>query len=109
MSAPESLPVFVCNASGDFLALIGDQWEFTADYTRAHIFDYHADDIAAQLRQAWRNFGVNWTAHPVDPRLATEICDECHGTIFSSTDAHFDGSRFRCASCASRNHQHVLM
>jgi hypothetical protein len=101
MSKVESLPVFICDAGGDFLALVGGEWGFTPDQARAYIFDYHADEVAAQLRQAYRDFGIAWFVIPVDPQLAGERCDDCHRVVYS-LEAHFDGGRFRCPACASR-------
>jgi hypothetical protein len=102
MYAPEALPVFICNPDGAFLARLGHQWGFTLDRSRAHVFDYHGDEIAVQLRQAWSYFGVDCDAFPVDPQLATEKCDDCCRTLLCSTDAHFDGSRYLCPACVSR-------
>jgi hypothetical protein len=104
MYAPEALPVFICNPDGAFLARLDHNWGFTSDRSRAHIFDYHADQIAAQLRHAWRFFGVDCDAHPVDPRLATETCDDCNRILVRSTDAHICAgaagtARFLCPSC----------
>jgi hypothetical protein len=101
MNALEPLPVFICNPNGYFLGLIDGQWGFSPDPSSALIFDYHTDDLAAVLRQAQRDHGITWIAHPVDPKLAIEKCDECHCTILHHTDAHFDGSRFRCSSCTA--------
>jgi hypothetical protein len=100
MSAPESLPVFIRDVNGGYLALLADNWEFTADRSLAYIFDYHADDVPAQLEQAQREFGAILIATPVDPQLAGERCDECHRVVHSY-ETHFDGSRFLCPACAS--------
>jgi hypothetical protein len=97
--APEALPVVICNLSGEFLACLGYEWDFTPDRSRAHVFDYHTDDVAAQQRLAWRQHGVGLIVLPVDPQLATEKCDDCNRILLRSADAYFDGFRFCCSSC----------
>jgi len=96
----EALPVVICNPEGAFLAQFGSDWGFTSNSARAHIFDYHADQVAVQLKQARREFGVAWSAQPVDLQLAGERCDDCDRTVHAF-QAHFDGSRFRCPACTS--------
>jgi hypothetical protein len=85
---------------GAYLTLLGNNLEFTPDRSKAHIFDYHADDVAARLEQARRDLGVIWIANPVDPNLVIEKCDVC-GQYIRTSKAHFDGSRFRCPACVS--------
>jgi hypothetical protein len=98
MADLESIPVYIRDHHGAYLAFIGDAWDFTPDRSLAWIFDYHDDDVPAQLEQAHREFGVLWTATPVDSSLAGERCDAC-GCTLRSAEAHFDGSRYLCNSC----------
>lgn len=98
MSAPTAIKVFIRNHFGEYLAGSDGDWSFTPERALAHIFDYHADDVARQLSQAHRDHGVHWIAYPVDPNLVGETCDAC-GQRMHPTDATFDGTRFLCPAC----------
>jgi hypothetical protein len=100
MSNHFAIKVYIRNQSGEYLAADGDDWEFTAGVERAHIFDYDADQVAAQLEQVAWSFGIVWTAVPVDPSIVCESCDAC-GKFVAARFAHFDGVRFLCADCRS--------
>lgn len=94
------IKVFIRNLAGEYLSGSQENWFFTTDRAQAHPFDYHADDVAAQLEQAQRNLGVLWIACPADPQLGIETCDAC-GQKLVSLDAHFDGSHILCLACAA--------
>ena len=98
MSSPTDIKVFIRNLAGEYLTGSGDDWSFTPESAIAHIFDYHADQVALQLAQAQRDHGVVWIAYPVDPSLIGETCDAC-GQRMRPTDATFDGTRFLCRAC----------
>ena len=92
------IKVLICNLAGEYLSDDGHGWSFAPNPDRALVFDYHADDVATQLRQVQRARGVVVVAVPLDPQLTCETCDIC-GTKMHSIDAHFDGARFLCSSC----------
>ena len=100
MSAPTGIKVYIRNLEGGYLTDSGDDWAFTPERAIAHIFDYHADEVALQLAQAQLDHGVRWIAYPVDPTLVVETCDAC-GQRMRITDAAFDGSRFLCPACST--------
>ena len=85
---------------GALLVSANEKWHFTPDSERAHVFDYHADEVEVQLEQARRNLGVIWVAVPVDPRDVGETCDAC-GRAMICSEACFDGSRYLCPACYS--------
>jgi len=101
MSATTSIKVYIRNLVGEYLASSGDDWHFTTERALAHVFDYHADEVATQLEQAQRNHGVAWIVYPVDQSLVGETCDAC-GRNMRPTAAHFDGARFLCPACTAK-------
>ena len=101
MNATIGIKVYIRNLTGKYLAGAGDVWSFTPERALAHIFDYHADEVAIHLAQAHKNLGVIWIAYPVDPDLADETCDAC-GERMSPAAATFDGNRFLCPDCTSK-------
>ena len=98
MTDTTGIKVYIRNLAGEYLAGGGNDWSFTPERALAHIFDYHADEVAIQLSHALRDHGVAWIAYPVDPTLISETCDVC-GQRMRPTDATFDGSRFHCPAC----------
>ena len=98
MSAQLSIKVYIRNLAGEYLAGGAEDWRFIADVNGAYIFDYQADEVAKNLDQVQRDFGVAWIASPVDQKLAREKCDKC-GRTMPSYSAHFDGTRFLCEGC----------
>jgi len=98
MSAPTGIKVYIRNRAGKYLIGDGDNWFFTPERAIAHIFDYHADEVALLLAQAQRDHGIAWVAYPVDPSLVAETCDTC-GQRLRTTEATFDGTRFLCRAC----------
>ena len=92
------IKVLICNLTGEYLSDDGQGWFFASNQDRARVFDYHADEVATQLRQVQRARGVVLVAVPLDPQLTCETCDVC-GTKMHSIDAHFDGASFLCTSC----------
>ena len=98
MSVSTTIHVFIRNFAGEYLSGTGDNWFFTTERAIAHVFDYHADEVAQQLAQAQRDLGVRWVAYPVDPNLVGETCDAC-GQRMHPNDATFDSNRFLCPAC----------
>ena len=90
--------VFIRNLFGQYLAGDGEEWSFTGESKKAHVFDYEQDDVARQLEMAQRDHGTIWVAVPLDPSLRKETCDIC-GRSIRSIEAHFDGTRFLCQGC----------
>jgi hypothetical protein len=101
MNAPTAIPVFIRNLAGEYLS--SDGWIFTPDLDQAHVFDYHADNVAVQLEQAQKELATVWVAVPVDASLISEKCDACGATL-SPTDAHFDGTNHFCLACRQPRH-----
>jgi hypothetical protein len=100
MSDSGDIPVFIRNPDGEYLAEQGGEWRFTSDRSRAHVFGYHADEVAQQLEQAQRDLGVIWIAYPVAPSLILEICAGC-GRKLLPTDAIFTGTHSLCPGCSA--------
>ena len=98
MSASHHIPVYVRNLVGDYLAGDGEQWQFTPDISKAHVFDYFRDKVAVQLEEAERDLGIIWVAAPVAHERALEKCDQC-GIRMPPRAAYFDGNQFLCAGC----------
>ena len=92
------IKVFIRNLAGEYLAGEGEDWSFTSSMAQAHIFDYAEDQVADQLAEAQRDFGVNWVAHPVDPDLIGETCDIC-SLHLRTTEAIYNGTSFVCPAC----------
>lgn len=63
--------------AGEYLAGAGDNWSFITDRASAHVFDYHAAEVALQLGDAERDLGVICVAFPEDQSLVGETCDAC--------------------------------
>ena len=101
MSDSDAIQVLIRNLAGEYLSGDGREWSFTADRALAHIFDYHADDVPAQLERAQRDLGVVWVAVPLNPRDVGEACDAC-GLQIPFRAAHFDGIRYLCPACVIR-------
>ena len=93
-----ALQVFIRNRTGEYLSGGGEHWSFTADRAQAHVFDYHADEVAVQLENAQRDLGIIWLAWPVEENLLCEVCDQC-GCKLYPTATIFDGSHFLCPTC----------
>ena len=102
MITSTTIKVYICNLAGEYLTGAGDDWLFTRERAIAHIFDYHADQVALQLAQAQRDHGVAWIAYPVEPSLISETCDAC-GQQMRTNDAIFDGTHFLCLGCRTKN------
>ena len=98
MNAFPDIPVFIRNLAGEYLSREEEGSTFTRNRSGARVFQYHADAVAIQLEQAQRELGTIWVAFPVDPSLVSEKCDAC-GCVLSTTDAHFDDSRYLCPDC----------
>jgi hypothetical protein len=96
-------PIKVRIRNGDGLYLAGDpsQWSFSADRSRALVFDYVRHQIGEQLEAIRQVRGVTLEAEPVEPQEVYEICEGCHqfATAFAM---FFDGNRFLCFDCLTK-------
>jgi len=80
--------------------LTGDpsQWSFSADRSKAIVFDYVRHQIGEQLDAIRDLRGITLEAEPVEPQEVYETCERCHkfATAFA---IFFDGHRFLCFDC----------
>jgi len=90
--------VYLRNLVGEYLSRDGRNWTFTLDQTKAHVFDYEADNVAEQLELAKRDSGVIWVAVQIDQNAEAETCDAC-GRKTRFTDILFDDTRYLCPNC----------
>ncbi len=98
MPYSRSILVVIRNTEGKFLAGDGQRWEFTADASKARVFDYLRDNISEQLDRIEREQSVRWAVVPVDPKDRYETCDRC-GSRVVCRDAYFDGASYLCRAC----------
>jgi len=98
---PHAIKVVLRAPDGRYLASLGPEWVFTADLTRAQVFDFVRDEVAARVESARRDLGVTWTVVRADPRAGYETCDYC-GRRVMAFKAAFDGRRFLCAECQNQ-------
>ena len=98
MDDTEVVKVLIVNEDGQYLAGTATHWEFTEDRSRARVFDYVEENVAAILGLIQKSHGTVWIAVKLDPREAYEFCDRC-GSRMTALRAFFDGAQFLCPAC----------
>ena len=94
----DDIKVRIRNADGRYLAGDSVQAWFSADSSKAQLFDYLADEVEARLALIARAHGPILEAVPVEPNEFLETCDQCHRMV-TLPRAFFDGKAFLCRSC----------
>jgi hypothetical protein len=92
------MKVRIRNLEGHYLAGANPELGFSADSTKALVFDYVGHNIAEQLEIIRQTQGLTLEIEEVDPKEVLETCDTC-GKMFSPFGINFDGRRFVCADC----------
>jgi len=98
MPVAPPIKVRIRNEIGLYLTGDPSQWSFSADRSKAIVFDYVRHQIGEQLEAIRHVRGVTLEAEPVEPEEVYEVCEQCHkfATAFA---IFFDGSRFLCFDC----------
>lgn len=94
----EGVRVRLRNADGKYLATGAEGWTFSADLTRAFVFDYEADKVAEYVKSVARVRGLVLKPMLVEPGEFLETCDGCHRMV-ATADVFFDGGGFYCPNC----------
>jgi len=92
------MKVRIRNLEGHYLAGANPDLGFSADSTKALVFDYLGHNIAEQLEIIRQTKGLTLQIEEVDPKEVLETCDAC-GNMFSPFGISFDGRRFLCTDC----------
>jgi hypothetical protein len=101
MSKLRNIKVRIRNAEGQYLTGNAVHYWFSADFTRALVFDYVADEVEARLALIAKTQGLALNAVPIEPKEFLEMCDQCNRMV-APAKAFFDGTVFLCGSCKRR-------
>jgi hypothetical protein len=102
MPVAPPIKVRIRNEVGLYLTGDPSQWSFSADRSKAIVFDYVRHQIGEQLEAIRHVRGVALEAEPVEPEEVYEICERCHKFATAFT-MFFDGTRFLCFDCLTES------
>ncbi|HVV73837.1 MAG TPA: hypothetical protein VHI52_20405 [Verrucomicrobiae bacterium] len=92
------MKVRIRNQEGKYLAGGSADLGFSADCSKAIVFDYVGHNVAEQLALIRQTQGIMLEVEEVDPKEILETCDQC-ARLVSPFSISYDGERFLCTEC----------